>query len=288
MRRGTRTTWRPRSSRVRLVDVEPERLSAALRSRPPEAGGGCEDDRGVTVVDDLELPALGDGALVHVAAENELDSCGRKALEHEVAPADGTLVRGAPGRRRKVMMERGRPQHPGGSSSELGRETLELRRLERAALLTPRPHRVQADDRQALRRVDGLGRPEDTFPLHTRLREACRERVRNVVVSRDREEGEPEAPEQLVRALELGPTAAVSEVAGDDEDLGLEPGNQLAEGREGLGLLAPAEMQIGDVEDPSCHGRGTIAPSSTRSGSGKHSGRSSPRRPATSLPARRR
>ena len=40
-----------------------------------------------------------------VSAENELHTCGCEFLEDDVAAADGTLARGAPGRRRKMMVK---------------------------------------------------------------------------------------------------------------------------------------------------------------------------------------
>ena len=50
------------------------------------------------MLDYLELSALGYGTLVDVAAENELDSCGRKSLQHDVALAHRPLVGGTPRR----------------------------------------------------------------------------------------------------------------------------------------------------------------------------------------------
>ena len=83
------------------------------------------------------------------------------------------------------------------------------------------------------------------------------------MVSRNREERETDALEQLAGPLELRPATAVREVARDDEDLGIQPGNQLAQGREWLGRRTASEMEIRDVENPSGHRRGTIATSFT-------------------------
>jgi len=47
-------------------------------------------------------------------------------------------------------MKRRRPQGTGLGSLELGREAVELGRVERAALLTPRPDRVESNDREPI------------------------------------------------------------------------------------------------------------------------------------------
>jgi len=61
------------------------------------------------VLDYLELSALGYGALMDVAAENELDSCRRKSLQHAVALVYGPLMGGAPRRCSEVVMKSRRP-----------------------------------------------------------------------------------------------------------------------------------------------------------------------------------
>jgi hypothetical protein len=45
---------------------------------------------------------------VDVAAENELDSCGSKTLQHNVAPVHRAFVGGTPRRRGEMVMERRR------------------------------------------------------------------------------------------------------------------------------------------------------------------------------------
>ena len=102
------------------------------------------------MLDHFELTALGDGTLMDMAAQNELDACGSKPLQHQVASAHGALVCGTPGWCRQVVMKRRRPQGTGLGSLELGREAVELGRVERAALLTPRPDRVQSNDREPI------------------------------------------------------------------------------------------------------------------------------------------
>ena len=50
------------------------------------------------MLDRLELLALGDRALVDVAAQNELGSRGRESLQYEIAPAQRAFVGRTPGR----------------------------------------------------------------------------------------------------------------------------------------------------------------------------------------------
>ncbi len=58
--------------------------------------------------------------------------------------------------------------------------------------------------------------------------------------------------------LELVRTSAVREIAGRDDELGSEPGSEIAERREGLGRLSASDVQVRDVENPGCHGRGRL------------------------------
>jgi hypothetical protein len=78
------------------------------------------------VLDYFELSALGDSTLVDVATENELDSCGHEALQHEVSAAHGTLMCGTPRRCGEMMMKRRCPQRPRLGIFQLGYEALEL------------------------------------------------------------------------------------------------------------------------------------------------------------------
>ena len=157
------------------------------------------------MLDYFELSALGDGTLVDVATEHELDSCGRKALQHQVAAAHGTFVSGTPGRCSEMVMKRRSPQRSSLGTFQLGYESLELGRLESAALLTPRPDRGQSNDSEPTGDVDRLRGSEDTIPLFAGPREAGREDVRNVMVPRNGEEWQADALEQLARPLELRP-----------------------------------------------------------------------------------
>ena len=61
------------------------------------------------MLDYLELSALGYGALMDVAAENELDSCRRNSLQHAVALVYRPLMGSAPRRCSEVVMKSRRP-----------------------------------------------------------------------------------------------------------------------------------------------------------------------------------
>ena len=180
------------------------------------------------VLDHFELSTLGNRALMDVAAQHELHSGGREPLQ---APGRACARDACVRRARAVRRDGGgapRPQRARRRSVELRREAVELGPIDCASLLTPRANRVHSDDREPIGRVDGLCRSEDTFPRLASPREACREDIRNVVVSRNREQRETEAFEQLTRPLELGRATAMCEVTRDHEDLGIQPGNQLA------------------------------------------------------------
>ncbi len=132
-------------------------------------------------------------------------------------------------------------------------EAVELGRFERAALLTPRPDRVQSNDREPSRDVDRLRRSKDTVPLFASAREACRKGVRDVMVPRHREEWETQAVEQLASVLELRTATAVSQIARDHEDLRSQLRYQPAQSRDSLRRLTASEVEIRDVKNPSGH-----------------------------------
>jgi len=148
--------------------------------------------------------------------------------------------------------------------------------------MAPWSDRVQSNDRQLTGDVDGLRGSEDTIPLFAGPREARRENVRNVMVPWNCEEGETDALEQLASALEFWPAAAVREVAGDYEDLGSQLRYQLAQSCDWFGRRTVSKMEIRDVENPSVHGRETIATTLIRSRGANHSPDESPRTPGSS------
>ena len=99
---------------------------------------------------------------------------------------------------------------------------------QRAALLSPWPHGVETDDEEIGVGELRLGRSDDALPVSEGRREACRDRVREVVITRDGEKRQIEGLETLGRSLELGSPSAVREIAGRDDERGGKSSRELA------------------------------------------------------------
>jgi len=95
-----------------------------------------------------------------------------------------------------------------------------------ARLMAPRPHRVEADDVQRGGGVRRLGRLPLPLELAEGPREARGKRVRDVVVSGDREHRGPEVAQELRCAGELVVASPMTQIAAGDDKLGLETLNQ--------------------------------------------------------------
>jgi hypothetical protein len=78
------------------------------------------------------------------------------------------------------------------------------------------------------------------------------------VVPGDREHPGAERAEQLRGVLELALAAAVSEIAGRNDELRGQRACEGAERRDRLGRLSAPDVQVGNVENPSGHGRGRL------------------------------
>jgi hypothetical protein len=112
---------------------------------------------------------------------------------------------------------------------------------------------------ELLRGVHGLGRPEDLLPLRVRPREAGGERIRDVVVpGHGQQGGDADVLQPRGGVLELVAAAAMGQIACRQQELGLDPGREVAEGGERLGGLAAAAVQVGDVENAGGHSRGRL------------------------------
>ena len=70
------------------------------------------------------------------------------------------------------------------------------------------------------------------------------------MVARDRDDGYLEFLELRSSPLELVSPTAVRQIAGDDEDLWVEPAPKLVQRGVGLRELVSAEMKVRDVEEP--------------------------------------
>ena len=78
------------------------------------------------------------------------------------------------------------------------------------------------------------------------------------MISGDGEQSDPEALKELCRSLELRSPPAVCEVAGREQQLGLEARDELSQGNEWLRRLALADVEVGDVENVRGHRRGRL------------------------------
>ena len=77
--------------------------------------------------------------------------------------------------------------------------------------------------------------------------EKTRRRVREVVVAGNREHRRAQRSEQRRRPLELVAAAAMSEIAGRDNELRLRPLHEAGEGPLGLRLLMCTRVEIGNM-----------------------------------------
>jgi hypothetical protein len=78
------------------------------------------------------------------------------------------------------------------------------------------------------------------------------------VVAGDGEYGRAERAEKLGCTRELCGTSTVGEVSGRDDELGVENCSEITYRRDGIGRLAAPDVQVGDVQNPGCHGRGRL------------------------------
>jgi hypothetical protein len=245
--------------RVPLVDVAAAGLSGAVRPRTAEAGCGREDERrAASVLERLELAALGDPRLVHVAAEDQLGARLGERAEDAVAVSQRSLPSRAPGRSGELVVQRHYAEATGWSTGESLSGAGERGSGERAALLAPRPHGAQSDAEEVLRAVGGLRRLEDSFPDGEGAGEPRRGGVRDVVVPRYGEERGAEGAEDLGCSPQLLGPSPVAQIPGRDDQLRRQLVYEVVERRDGLGRLAAPDMQVRDMENPCCHGRGRL------------------------------
>ena len=109
-------------------------------------------------------------------------------------------------------------------------------------LMAPRPHRVQPDDMKRGRGVERLGRLPLSFEGAERAGEARRERVRNVMVARNREHRRPQRAEESRRIHQLSLPPPVTEITAGDDQLGFEAVDQ--HGRTALDRLVVTRAEM--------------------------------------------
>ena len=144
-----------------------------------------------------------------------------------------------------------------GSSQLLGR-ALHSAGPEAPRLMPPGTDGVDADDVQAIRGVDWLGRLPLALELAPRLREATRRPERDVVVARHREHGRRQASQQCCHELVLVGASPVREVAGRDDEIGLDTADEPTQRALDDRLIACSDMDVGDVNQASWHSRGRL------------------------------
>lgn len=124
--------------------------------------------------------------------------------------------------------------------------------------MPPRPRRVEPHDAEPFGSEDGLGRLPAALELGPRACQACRDPVREVVVPGNRENGRAEAPQEGGGVLVLVPAAPMREVPGRDDQLRVEPRDEVPERRLDRVLVACADVQVGEVDQADGHDRGTL------------------------------
>jgi hypothetical protein len=148
------------------------------------------------------------------------------------------------------MVEDDHPQRAVARLCESRPHRLQLACADAARLVTPRSHRVDADDVEAVRGQCRLRRLPLALELGPRPREPRGKRVRDVVVPGNGEQRQPEAAQEARGPFMLLAAAAVREVAARDEKRGLRALHEERERPLHRGILLRPDVQIGHVEDP--------------------------------------
>lgn len=96
-------------------DMQALCLTGSVGARSAKARSRREHDGAAAVgVEGLELMSSDGGALVDMAAENQLRSGGCERAQHVVTVLEGELARGTPGRAGEMMMENDDAECAGG------------------------------------------------------------------------------------------------------------------------------------------------------------------------------
>lgn len=193
-----------------------------------------------------------------VTAYDQLDAGIAERREHLVAVTKGPFAGGTPGRRGEVVVESHDAKCALGSTDECSCGMGERVLREGSALLAPGTDGVEPHDEQRIGPKDRLHPCEDRIPAVERAREAGRQRVRDVVVPGNGENGEPDAVEQDARRPELLELPTIREITGGQDELRPELPGELDEPVEDLGGIAFAHVDVGEVENPRCHRRGRL------------------------------
>jgi len=242
---------------VGFVDVQAAGFAATVGPRLAQPGGDGNSRPAQAARGDLELVPLGDGCLVDVAGEDQLGARVDERGEYVAAPCDRLLAR-APGGADQVVVEDDDPKRAAGRIGEQLGGPLQLPGANTARLVPPRPHRVEADDEEAVALMDGLRRLPVALELAERVCEAGRERPRDVVVARDDEKWPFEPLQKRRRAVVLARPCAVCQIAAGDDQFGVDALDQGAQRMLDVRLLDGADMQVREVEEPCWHRRSRL------------------------------
>ena len=162
--------------------------------------------------DHLELVTLADCCLVDVTGDDQLRSGVDEALQDVRAARDRPLAR-PPRSTDQLVVEHHDPERAGVAFAKARRDATELGVADAARLVPPRSDRVDPDDVERLRGVDGFGRVPLVLEALPRSREAGREAVRDVVVARHRQHGSVQSTQKRGRPRVLVGPPAMCEIA---------------------------------------------------------------------------
>jgi hypothetical protein len=192
-----------------------------------------------------------------VAGEDELGAGLDERGEHVVSACDRLLSR-SPRRSEQMVVERHDLQRSVRGPRKLFCRPVELALAHSARLVAPRAHGVQSHDQQPLGAVDRLRGLPLPLELAERAGEPRRKGPRDVVVAWNHVQGQAEAAEKPRGALVLAAPRAMGQIAGRDEQLGLEFLEQLSQRMLDRRVLARTEVEIGEVKNPRPHGRSRL------------------------------
>jgi hypothetical protein len=156
-----------------------------------------------------------------------------------------------------MMVQRDDPQRTR-SFPKVRFHALELLGVESASLLAPGLDGDEPDDDELVRPVYGLDLTEDASPLVPRPGDATRNRVRDVVITRHREQWATQPAQEGGCPFELRSTTAMSEIAGHDDELGIELFGQLSQPNDRLWRLPSPQVKVGDMDNARGQGRGRL------------------------------
>ena len=191
-------------------------------------------------------------------ADDELGTRRGERPQRAITLFQWELPRSAPRCAGKVMMEGNDPKSARRRIAEGLGGPRQSRGGEAPTLMPPGPDRVEPADDETVGAVHGVGCPEHGLESPPRLRKPGGERVRDVVIAGNCEQGTSEPSEQGPSLLELVGAAAVREIACRDHELGVDLVDQCCERFGETGRLAPPGVEVRDVKRARRHRRSRL------------------------------